>query len=207
MALQIYILIFESILLLLLAFYVWLRNPKQAINISFFVMVLGAAVWVGTNGIFEETQSQLMGRLTFTGAIMIAAAFLYFSFLFPYKARFVKWYVHLLSIVPAVVLNAVLFTSDLFVGGVISEDTMEQGPFYHVFAVYFLIMWAWGIYNLVEKYKRADGLHYWQLKNTFYALSVSLLAGVTTNLVMPWLFHIQYYGWVGPMFSIVFFGS
>lgn len=206
MEIQNYILIFESILLLLLAFYVLFRNPKQAINISFFVMVFGAAVWVMSNGIFEEIQLKILGKITFTGAILIAVGFSYFSYLFPFKRRLINRLVHLIVLVPAIFLNIVLYTTDSLVGDVISEDTLSQGFFYHVFAVYFIILWGWGIYELIKKYQRADGLHHWQLKNTFYALSVSLIAGVTTNLIMPWIFHNQTVGWVGPMFSIFFFG-
>jgi len=206
MEIQIIILIIESILLLLLAFYVLFRNQKQAINISFFVMVFGAAVWVGANGIFEEIQSSTLGKIIFSGAILIAVGFIYFAFLFPFKNRLMKWFIHLIILVPAVTLNILLYSSNLFVGDLASYYYLDRGPFYHVFAIYFLLLWVWGIYNLVVKYKRSDGIHRWQIKNTFYALSVSLFAGVTTNLFLPWWFNIQNYGWVGPMFSIVYFG-
>lgn len=206
MQIQNYILLLEAALLFALAFYVLLRNPGQKVPQAFFVMTFGAGMWVGSNGIFEITQQLFFGKATFIGAILIVTGFIYLSTYFPYQHKIIKSLEHIIISIPAIFLSVILYSTDWFIVRVSTIDTLEQGVFYHVFAVYYLIYWFWGIYNLFRKYKTADGLHYWQLRYLFLAIIFSLFAGIATNLILPWLFKIQNLGWVGPMFSIVFFG-
>ncbi len=204
-----YILIFEAILLLFLAFYVWLRNPKQAINISFFVMVFGSAIWVFSNATDYVYEKLFLTQFTYIGAILIASGFYYFSYYFPYRRSsmnmILSWFVNIIS----VFLIASLFINNLFYSNINYNDVNSKvfaGPTFHIFNIFFIVVWILGIINLILKYKIADGIHHWQIKNTFFALSISLVAGTTTNLILPWIFDVWTFGWVGPMFSIVFFG-
>lgn len=206
MDIQNIILIFEAILLFLLAFYVLFRNPKQAISVSFFVMVFGAAVWVASNGLFEEYHTLFLGRTTFTGSILVVVGFIYLIMFFPYKSVRVNWIINALLILPSLVLIVVLYSTSLFISEVLSDFTLKKELFYLMFVVYYLIYWIWGLYHLLKKYQRSDGLHHWQLKNLFYAIVISLIAGLLTNLFLPLFTHVDYLGWVGPMFSIIFFG-
>ena len=87
MAIENIILIIIAGLQLLLAFYVLLKNVKNAVNISFFLMGVGIVVWVASNGVFMENQDLFMGKLTFTGAMILLIGFFYFSLLFPFKDK------------------------------------------------------------------------------------------------------------------------
>ncbi|MBU0974360.1 hypothetical protein KKD03_01530 [Patescibacteria group bacterium] len=206
MAVENLILIIISVLMAGLSFYVLFRNFRSSINISFFVMGIGVVIWVATNGVFMENQDLFMGKLTFTGAMLILVGFFYFSVLFPFRDKKIDWLMHALLLIPFILLNIFLYSGDLFIGEVVSRDTLSFGVLYHVFAIYFLIFWIWIILNFVRKYRASDGLHKWQLKNLFYAISFSSIAGIITNLLMPWILNVQYGGWIGPMFSIFFLG-
>jgi len=171
-------------------------------------MVFGAAVWVLMNSIDYIFENTILTKCTYLGAILIAIGFYYFSFYFPYLHKRIKRVYSYLIMIMGIILIVSLFIDEIFIEEILYKNDYAKilgGPLFHVFNVYFLILWAWGIFNLISKYKRADGLHRWQIKNTFYAISVSLVAGITTNLFMPW-FGIWTLGWIGPLFSIIFFG-
>jgi len=201
------ILVLISILLTILGFYILLRNMRNPAHISLFVMMIGAAIWVVCNGLDYVYLSVFLTKSTYLGALLIATGFLFFSFYFPFRQKHYSIFLYLLTIFPVIILVILLYTGDVFIERMIEEGRkILYGPAFHVFNMLFLIYWFWGIYNFVMKYKVSDGLHEWQLKNLFWAIAISFLAGITTNLVFPWLFDIWTFGWIGPMFSIIFFG-
>lgn len=209
MQIQNYILLVEAGLLFALAFYVLLRNPKQKVPQAFFIMVLGGGIWVGSNAIDYIYRNITLTYFCYLGAIMVAVGFFYFSYFFPYQHKIIPRIINLLVIFITIIITVSLFINNVFFKEIIFSDTftaVNGAPMFHVFNVYFIILFAWGIYNFFIKYRVANGLHHWQIKNVFYALSISLIAGVVTNLIFPWIFNIWTVGWIGPMFSIIFFG-
>lgn len=145
-------------------------------------------------------------KLMYVGALILLTGFTYFSFYFPYKITNISFPKHLIVITPCLIMILILYTTNLFIIDYDENGKVLTGFVYNIFAVYFLTFWFWGSYNLVKKYKNAYGIHRWQLKNIFLALILPFIAGVTTNLLLPWLFNIWHLVWVGPMFSIIFFG-
>ncbi len=143
------------------------------------------------------------------GAIMVAIGFYYFSYFFPYQHKKLSKSLNTVVILITLSIAVSLFIKNAFFESIVFSDkytAVESGIMFHAFNIYFLVLMALGIYNFILKYKVADGLHHWQIKNVFYAVSIALIAGVATNLIMPWIFDIWTVGLVGPMFSIVFFG-
>lgn len=196
----------ESLLLLILSLFVFRRNPKDSIYASFALMVFGAAMWVGSN-IQGSLNSEFIVRVSFLGAILVGIGFYFFSYYFPFRLHEHKKFLNFFIVCSGVVLSFTLFFTDLFVSDIdIVKLDVNKGPFYHVFAAYFLLIWIYAFLTLSNKYRRSDGIHRWQLKMIFYAVAGAFLAGVTTNLILPWIFDINYLGTVGPLFSIVLFG-
>ena len=196
-----------SVLLTILSLCILIRNMKNPIHISLFVMIIGAAIWVISNGLDYVYLSVLLTKSIYLGALLIAVGFLFFSFYFPFRQRRYTLLLHILIIIPIIILVLLLYTGDLFIEKMIEEGRkILYGPVFHIFNSIFLIYWFWGIYNFVMKYKVSDGFHKWQIKNLFFAIAFSFVAGIITNMVLPWMFNIWTLGWVGPMFSIVFFG-
>jgi len=171
-------------------------------------MTMGAAVWVASNALDYILFSIFLTRLTYAGAVLIAVGFFYFSLYFPFQKFSISKMHHFLIILLPAILIVILFTAtNIFIRD-INWDTLQitYGSVFHIFNIVFLIYWFWGIYNFVKKYRTADGIHRWQLKNIFWAIIFSLIAGITTNLILPWVFGIWTLGWIGPMFSIFFLG-
>ncbi|MFA6198628.1 MAG: histidine kinase N-terminal 7TM domain-containing protein [Patescibacteria group bacterium] len=207
MAIQNYILIVESALLLVLSLYVLLRNPGNAINRSFAVFTFGASVWVFSNATDYVAVSTFLLKLTYIGAILIAAGLLYFSIYFPFQQLRLSRIIHTFITLPGILLSLLLIFTPLFIDHITGDGKSAVfGPIYHVFNVYFIIYWIIGATFFIKKYRIADGLHRWQLKMIFWAMIFSLVAGIITNLILPWVFDIWTFGWVGPMFSIIYFG-
>jgi len=94
-----------------------------------------------------------------------------------------------------------------FIPGLGGQNNYETlyGPITKPFYSYFLIFWGWAIIELINKFIKSDGIHRWELKVLFYGIAVSSLAGIFTNLILPWLGHGEF-GYVGPAFSVVWLG-
>ncbi|MFA6271962.1 MAG: histidine kinase N-terminal 7TM domain-containing protein [Patescibacteria group bacterium] len=202
------ILLVLSVFMAMLSIYVLLRNSKHLINISFFFMTIGAALWISSNALDYIYFSEFLTRITYVGAIIMVVGFYYFSWYFPYQIQLMKKTHH----VVIVVLTLILIIMSLY-GGLIIKDVINQhkeliyGPIFPIYNIVFLLLWIMGLIISVRKYKKSDGLHRWQLKNMIWVLFLAFIAGITTNLVLPWVFNVWNYGWVGPLFTMIFFAG
>ncbi|MFA6525440.1 MAG: histidine kinase N-terminal 7TM domain-containing protein [Patescibacteria group bacterium] len=202
------ILLVLSALMAILSIYVLLRNRNNAINISFFFMTIGAAIWISSNAVDYIYFSEFLTRITYVGAIVMVIGYYYFSWYFPYQIHIMNRTHHV--IIFAMTLLLIIFS--LF-GGLIIKDVINQhkeliyGPIFPLYNIIFLLFWIFGLVISITKYRRSDGLHRWQLKNIIWVLFLAFIAGITTNLVLPWVFNVWNYGWVGPMFTMIFFAG
>jgi hypothetical protein len=206
MAIQNYILIVESALLVVLSLYVLLRNPRYPTNRSFAVLSFGGSIWVVSNALDYVLILTILTKLTYFGAILIATGLLYFSVYFPFQQFRLNNLKHLLIILPGAILSVLLFFTPLLIDHIVADGKSAVfGPVYHVFNVFFAIYLIVAVVLFARKYRNADGLHRWQLNMIFWAMIFSLIAGIITNLILPWVFDVWTLGWVGPMFSIIYF--
>ncbi|MFA5070530.1 MAG: histidine kinase N-terminal 7TM domain-containing protein [Patescibacteria group bacterium] len=211
-----FILIPIAILELILGLYILSRRPRSAVSVSFAIFCFSVALWVFSNGfgyVLESPDSfkVFWWYLTFPSASLIASVFLYFSWVFPYKSKEIRLREYLAVIIPTVVFSLVIAFSDIFIKGIdfnLNPPPFIFGPFYHVFAIYFLFFWIGALINLIIKYKKSDGIHRWQLKYLLIGVFLSSIFGMGTNLLLPYFFHLKTlsYDFIGPGSSIIWLG-
>lgn len=210
-----FILIPIAVLEFILGLYMILRKPRGAVSVSFAIFCFAVALWVFSNGfgyVYDREVIQwFWWNMTFPAACVIAAAFLYFSWVFPYKSREIKIKEYLLISLPTIIFTVLILFTDTFIKDIdYSTENVRFifGPLSHFFTAYFLLFWFGSFINLYLKYKKSDGIHRWQLKYLLVGVALSSIFGMLTNLILPYFsgFKVQTYDFIGPGSSIIWLG-
>lgn len=203
------ILIIIAIVEFILGLYILIKHQSQKIPIYYSLFIFSVVIWVLSNGIFVLTVSNFWGDLAFVGAILLVAFFLVFAWVFPYEDKIIGVKRKLFLILPVIFFIVTLYINGIFIkeysdpfhGG--SHDI--HGPIYYFFVVYILTCFIWGISVLINKFKKSDGIHRWQLKYFLIGIILSCIFGVTFNLILP-LFGVSSYSSYGPASTIIWLG-
>ena len=170
---------------------VYLREPKNSSNKTFAIFALTVVVWAASNYLVDKPLvnelALFWNRLNFTAAISMAVVLFYFSFVFPYKTVFpLFWKIIYLS-VSSVLLLLILFSS-LGIKNIEFVDygtNAISGPLFYV-GIALTIISILGLFiNIGFKYKKSDAIGKIRLKYLIYGLSLSMIIGLSTNLVLP----------------------
>lgn len=210
------ILLIIGTLELLLGLYFVIRRPAGEAVRWYILFVFSVATWVFANasGALRSSDLQIV-RISFEFAYIaggfIAAAFVLFSYSFPFPRRAITFSFVAAIFLPAVVNIFVALLTNTYIPSVWETNgTIKTGlstPLL-LFAVYFVTYWTWGMLNLTRAYRRADGIHRWQLQYLLYGIIVSSVFAITFDIILPLLPSVTFPGlnWVGSEFSIVWLG-
>ncbi len=204
-----FLLIVITVLNLALAIFVYSKNRRSSINLSFGLIALSVSAWALTNGVFQATEDLgiafIIAILSYIAAVMIAASFFWFSLVFPEetsgsvnlkkRALIVSLPAMIgLILVPDFVTEAVTFTG--------YGKSIVTGPGLYLFALYVIALFAMSFISLIKKYRTSTGRYKAQLKYVFAGTFLSVIGGVFFNLILP-LFGNYRFVWLGPNFSII----
>ncbi|MBI3956821.1 MAG: hypothetical protein HY340_02425 [Candidatus Kerfeldbacteria bacterium] len=202
-----------------LAVYLFLTRSKGHVIYSYALFILSVTIWVLGNGLYRIIQDDATAfvwvRVLYFASVLIAITFVYFSLSFPHLIRPIRLIHSLLLVAPALVFLYVLFFTNSLVSSISGQPGIRQlswGPFYHVFALWFMLYFGWGIVNLLKRLPLTSGFQYWQLKTLLTGIIISAVIGTTFNLILPWfngpqLFFLGTEGssiWLGVTSYIVF---
>ena len=204
-------LLIVSLINLTLALLVYLKR-RCLVTRLFAFLVSSVAGWAfslfATWVTFGGKTNLLWGRVTFTFASLIPLSFLWFAEVFP-KGRTLVFRKTL------VIFTALGFIFALFSFSpwmVMRVESTEEGyrPIYGyahpLFGLYLLSCFGYGFHILVRKWKGSRGIGRVQIQYLFLGVFFTILGGVTTNLIIPTLFHTSRFSFCGPYFSLFFFG-
>lgn len=210
MSTKVLVLFFVSVLNLILSLLIFIRNPRNKINIFYSIATAGLAWW----GISEG--STLLGKtafsvwlssaMTYAAGAFIAANFLIFSFYFP----FISYKLSKKLILGIYILFLIIGIMSLTPGWVVKEGVVREDSNSFVvntygsiiYLIYFLGFFGWGFYNLIGKYKRSGGFIKKQLEYVIIGVLISLIISVITNLIIP-MFRGTWLGWCGPTSTLI----
>jgi two-component system NtrC family sensor kinase len=196
---------------LFLAGLVYLREPRKASHVTFAVYVAITVAWSFCVKMFDANTSYsvdvVWGRLAFATGSFIGASFVLFCQAFPDQKHFRanRWtqtlaalalFVAALSVTPLVLQEV----------GVSQAGNVQThyGPLYPVFGVYLVTAFGYGIWMLGRKWRAARGRYRLQIQYLLFGLSLAIAGGVTTNLVIPALFHSSRFSKYGPYFTLCY---
>ena len=184
-------LIITCLVTLALGFFVIFQNKRSKINVSFGLFAISVALWIFTNFMAEVSKSD-SALIFWNRAAIIPAAFLpyillYFSTIFPTETKTWSRKLWLLLSLPLCVIIFLTPTSY----NIESVELTAQGQnitfgfLYNFLFVYFISYITAALYNLYKRYRKSLGLQKLQLRYLFWSLSISLLFGAVTNLILP----------------------
>jgi len=151
------------------------------------------------------------GRIPFLGGILVAGLFFYFSQLFPEKTAAFPKIINLFGAILVGGVSIISLFTDLAIREVLILDHQEYwpafGPFFAFWKGVFLLLIGSGLGLLGWKYKRATDIQKIQIKYFFTGAALSIIAAVTTNLLVPTFVGpstLWQYGPLTLIFSMVF---
>lgn len=188
------------------------RSKTHKVQRYSFAGFIGAAlIWTLTNLMVDTAASAeaalAWAKMTLVGPILLVPLILLFSNYFPShtKNRFFKYELYVALFIGMALLAFVptslnIRSANLVSGGV---PNVEAGPMYNYFAVYFLGFFVRAILNLWLRLRGTHGVQRQQIIYVASGLTISLLLGVVTNLILV-LFNITSYANTGPYSTLIF---
>jgi two-component system NtrC family sensor kinase len=202
-----------SIAVISLGVVVFLHNPRIVVNQRFAIMSLTTAGWVIAISLAvaakDPRHTLTFGRIGFAFAAGIPFSMLWMvdavsgshgprraiRLLAPATlcATFV-----LASFSPLIVVQA---------SSGVPRPHLVYGPLHRFFGMYFILCFASGIYILCRTISSASGTHRLRLRYLLLGIGLTGVGAMTTNLVIPLIWHSSSYSALGPYFSLLFFSS
>lgn len=203
------VLLLTSCANLALGIVVWRKNPSQRVNKCFALLSLSVAAWVLSNGLVGSYAGSSAGviwaRATFVSAATMPISFFLFVSVFPTRRPAPSQAV-LRAFLICGALVAILSTTPLIARSTSSLNGTFQvayGPLHPVFGVYFISGLAYTIAFLYRKLRVLTGTERLQVRYVFLAISLPILGGTITNLVIPLALGSSQFSRIGPFFSIL----
>ena len=194
---------------LALGFAVWRKNPSQRVNQCFALLTTSIATWALSNGLvnrFAATPDGIIwARAAFVSAAAIPLSFFLFVSVFPTPRPSPPRAISRLFLACALLVVGLSTTpaiaqSTSLVNGVLQ---VTYGPLHTAFGIYFVSGLAYCVTLLYAKLRALTGIERLQVRYVFLGISLAMLGGTITNLVIPLLFGSSQFSGIGPLFSIV----
>jgi PAS domain S-box-containing protein len=188
---------------------VWRKDPSQRVNQRFALLSASVAVWVLSNalvGTYSSTpQGVLWARAAFVSAAVIPIAFFVFVSAFPTPRPAPSPTLSRIFLISGAVV-AILSATPLIARTTSSSNGVlhvAYGPLHPLFGVYFVSALAFSLAFLYRKLTVLTGVERLQVRYVFLAISLPILGGTVTNLLIPLAFASSQFSQIGPLFSIL----
>jgi len=213
------ILDYKNIILLLTLFanlalgsLIYWRGRKNLNNISYSLVVLAVIFW--TFGIIvyriaSGADSVFWCKVLYINATFTSSLFYLFTFIFPSgKSRLKKWQ-RFLIFAPNIFIIAAVLLPNLMIKDVVVRPGQEKliifGFWYFLYALYILIYFFAGFWNLFKAYRVSSGVAKSQLRYVFLGYFISANIAFSTNLMMPWWGDTRL-NWLGQISTLIWVG-
>ena len=203
-------LIFVAGLDLGMAVLMWLRNPRNKINISFAIAIFFLATWTFGVAMFREVNT-LNSAWFWTwvqngsGALMVVPFFI-FSIYFPYQNFVLKTWHKILIFISIVIVLLFVFIPGAWVRVIFLRP---HDNYYNLnrwgigyFALHFYFYLGFAFVNLIKKYLSSSGFIKDQLKYIIFGCSIISFFGSIFGVIIPLISARLGPYWFGPYFSV-----
>lgn len=190
---------------------VFLRSPKSLVNRLFALVALSAAGWVGTNALFQFTDSvavaMMAAQASSASSLVMSASFLHFSWVYPLRTPgsrvrlYLLWtatlLLALLSFVPGAVDRSVELTG---------THRIFTAPGFYLVALFLLLTTLAAFTSFVRHTMTLHGSLREQALYVLAGAGVTAVFGTIFNVAFPLLGDCRFV-WLGPSFSVFFVGG
>lgn len=193
-----------------MALLIWLRNPKNKINISFALAIFFLAGWTFGTGMYREATDlesiRLWVRVLNFFGITLVIPFLFFTVYFPYQSFLLSLKTKIIIFFSWLILVFIFFIPNFYF---IDDRFIINPPFndnkfghgYKIFIIYFLFYIFWAYYNLFYKYKNSHGYTRIQLGYIIIGTGIISFFGTIFGGISPIFINAKYF-WLGPYFAL-----
>lgn len=201
------------VMLLFLGGVVYTREPSKAANRSFLVFVVMLVFWSASVRMLY-LEAFLMppvwwGRLAFVGASLAISSFVLLAQCFPDRSRvvlsaggrYLVWFgigLCVLSLTPWIVRSREILAN--------GKMRLNYGPVYPAFSIFMLLAFAYGVWHLIQKWRRTRGREQLQIQYLLIGFGLTFMGSITTNLVLPMVTHSSQSSQYGPYFTLCLVG-
>lgn len=193
-----------------MALLIWLRDPKNKINIALGLAILFLAEWTFGSGMFRESKNIEAAifwvKVVEFGGISLIIPFFMFSYYYPFQKTifskkklfyiFLSWFIVLLFLFTP---NLYFFNDGITINPPKNNYIFNYG--YNVFVMYFLFYISWAYINLFKKYKESHGFIRTQLSYIIIGTGIISLFGTFFGVITTLFFDAKYF-WIGSYFSV-----
>jgi signal transduction histidine kinase len=193
-----------------LGLYVLRRDPKDIVHRSFCVFALGIAGWSAGILLVSLTGEFFFVTFALWSGELVVLGFILFAKTFPGHDAGIslrnKWF--LTSLIPLgllflvspfrLILQAAQFNARGYL-------VPKNGPLFPVFAVMLAAYIVWGVWHLIKKYLRSEGVAHVQLRYVIAGAGAFLAGAFVFDVLLP-AFNIFSFNLLGPLCSVVFVG-
>ncbi|MBI2444008.1 MAG: hypothetical protein HYV42_02070 [Candidatus Magasanikbacteria bacterium] len=173
----------SGVIALALGFFVWLKKPKDLLQILFFLYTVGIAIWLfGTFFLFNATTEMAQirwDRFIYAGVVFIPVFLYHFGLLYSQLVDRQRRWLYLGYVLALVFLSASQLSSQ-FISGIYTYQWGVHslaGPLHHIFLVYFFFYFVFFFVNLIRHYRQATGLHKVQVRYVLIGYAILDIIG------------------------------
>jgi len=202
-----------GVLEILLGLYVLSTYEKSGAIIAFGLLSLCIGLWVLSNGptLLLERGSLTLDLVTRSAWIFALLTFhfiLLFVFLYPYPTYEINTRFLIFLFIPAAILSLLIYFSKSLVVGFDSTSQANTvfGPDYWLVLLYFVFIFIFSLIEGMRKIKRLDGIHRSVMGLFLAGIFLSGVIGLTSHLILPYVFKIEPPLWIGPGASAIWLG-
>ncbi len=198
----------------ILGFVIFFNNPKSITSRSFLLFSLVTVFWGIANYLSYQAKEPdtiiLFLRLVIASAVWHAFTFFQLAYVFPEeKIKFPRLYKFLL--VPAVVLSSIINLTPLSFSKIKElspaadqVSIVEKGPGMLFFIILVIFLVLGGIFLLIKKIRKANGIQKKQLKFVFFGFVLTFSLLFAFNFFLPAVFDIVRLIPLGAIFILPF---
>jgi hypothetical protein len=196
---------------LVLAMYIFIRNPRSEISISFIFLIFSFVLWALAQAILYSTSDRatavLVDRSSYVFALLIPWSFLSFLLVFPYRMRDTNNILRYINIFLSIVCLGLLFFPNLYTYDVnithFKKDLLINYYSFTFWVVTYLLIMLHAFIIFYKKYRIAAGESKQQLRYIMGATIIPIIAGSLMNLFLYFL-NIYDFAVYGPSFTLIF---
>jgi len=198
---------------ILLGTFVYLKDRKNAVNVSFYVLTGAIALWTLSIfmivSVWHSSNPIFWARITYAAGTFMAASFAAFSVIFPY-GRMQTARKFILPLYSVAVAFAVVSLSPLSIKEIIFENGAIVKTNYGVgnilWALYVVICLGIAFYDLGRKWRRESGIKRLQIQYMFLGIVLTTVLIALTNIFIPLILGYEGAGAYGPCFTVIMMG-
>lgn len=193
-----------------MALLIWLRNPKNKINITFSLAILFLAFWSFGASMFRESNNLSSAWFwtyfqNFFGPLTAIPLFL-FSIYFPYQDIIIeKWYkitlLICILIISIFVFIPALWTKKILLISHENDYDINRLGIFSIGLIFYILMFL-TFNNFRKKYIKSTGFLQSQLRFIMISTGIMAVFGSVFGIIIPLLLTHNGPYWIGPYFSI-----